>query len=160
MLFSLGGASTRSLELPTAQEALPDRQEAAVFNPIHFVSGHRIAQPLPDHLSSAVFGLGCFWGAERLFWQLEGVYSTAVGYAGGITANPSYEDVCSGRTGHAEVVIVFFDPALISYQQLLSAFGRRMIQHRGCARVTMLERSTDRHFTRLTPSSRSRRSNE
>ncbi len=86
------------------------------------MSGHRIAQPLPEHLSSAVFGLGCFWGAERLFWQLEGVYSTAVGYAGGITANPSYEDVCSGRTGHAEVVIVFFDPSRISYRQLLSAF--------------------------------------
>ena len=122
MLFSLGGVSTRSLELPTTQNALPDRQEAAVFNPFHFVSGHRIAQPLPEHLSSAVFGLGCFWGAERLFWQLEGVYSTAVGYAGGITANPSYEDVCSGRTGHAEVVIVFFDPSRISYRQLLSAF--------------------------------------
>ena len=98
MLFSLGGALKRSAELPTAQDALPDRQDAALFNPEHFVSGRRIAEPLPEHLSRAVFGLGCFWGAERLFWELEGVYSTAAGYAGGITANPSYEDVCSGQT--------------------------------------------------------------
>lgn len=122
MLFSFGGALKRSSELPNAQDALPDRQDAALFNPEHFVSGRRIAEPLPEHLSRAVFGLGCFWGAERLFWELEGVYSTAAGYAGGITANPSYEDVCSGRTGHTEVVIVFFDPALITYKQLLGAF--------------------------------------
>ena len=122
MLFSLGGALKRSSELPTAQDALPDRQDAALFNPVHFVSGRRIAEPLPEHLSRAVFGLGCFWGAERLFWEIEGVYSTAAGYAGGITANPSYEDVCSGQTGHTEVVIVFFDPALITYEQLLGDF--------------------------------------
>ena len=122
MLFSLGGALKKSPELPNAQEALPDRPEVSLFNPEHFVSGRRITQPQPEHLSSAVFGLGCFWGAERLFWELEGVYSTAAGYAGGITANPSYEDVCSGRTGHTEVVIVFFDPALITYGQLLGAF--------------------------------------
>ena len=125
MLFSLGGASTRSLELPTAQEALPDRQEAAVFSPIHFVSGHRIAQPLPNHLSSAVFGLGCFWGAERLFWQLDGVISTSVGYAGGYTSNPTYEQVCTGQTGHTEVVRVIFDSEKTSLAQLLETFWER-----------------------------------
>ena len=109
-------------ELPSAEQALPDRTEPALFNPEHFVSGRRIAEPLPEHLQKAVLGLGCFWGAERLFWELPGVYSTAVGYAGGITAHPSYEDVCSGKTGHAEVVIVFFDPQDTSYEALLSAF--------------------------------------
>lgn len=91
---------------------------------VHFVSGHRIAAPLPAGLSEAVFGLGCFWGAERVFWQLPGVYSTAVGYAGGFTPNPTYEEVCSGQTGHTEVVRVYFDPAVISYQDLLAVFWR------------------------------------
>lgn len=108
--------------LPDKSSAAPDRSKAVEFTPTHFVSGNPIVEPVPGNLQKAVFGLGCFWGAERLFWELSGVYSTAVGYAGGITANPSYEDVCSGMTGHAEVVVVFFDPALISYQQLLASF--------------------------------------
>ena len=112
----------RAPELPSAEDALPDRAEPALFNPEHFVTGRRIVEPLPEHLQKAVFGLGCFWGAERLFWELPGVFSTAVGYAGGFTAHPSYEDVCSGKTGHAEVVIVFFDPQQISYEALLTAF--------------------------------------
>lgn len=122
MLFNLGSSSSRPLSLPTLEEAIPDRAEPALFNPEHFVHGRRIVEPLPDGLERAVFGLGCFWGAERLFWQLEGVYSTAVGYAGGLTAHPSYEDVCTGRTGHTEVVQVFFDPDLIGYDALLAAF--------------------------------------
>jgi peptide-methionine (S)-S-oxide reductase len=93
-----------------------------MFNPVHLVNGNRLVAPLPSHVVSAVFGLGCFWGAERLFWQLDGVFSTAAGYAGGITAHPSYEDVCSGMTGHTEVVLVNYDPALISYEELLAAF--------------------------------------
>lgn len=121
--FIFGQArAAQKATLPTADEALPHRSQPALFNPEHFVSGHRIVDPLPDNLEKAVFGLGCFWGAERLFWELPGVYSTAVGYAGGITAHPSYEDVCSGQTGHAEVVIVFFDPSAITYDAMLGAF--------------------------------------
>lgn len=121
--FIFGQArAAQKAKLPTADEALPHRSQPALFNPEHFVSGHRIVDPLPENLEKAVFGLGCFWGAERLFWELPGVYSTAVGYAGGITAHPSYEDVCSGQTGHAEVVIVFFDPSVITYEALLGAF--------------------------------------
>ena len=108
--------------LPDANSALPDRAEPIVPDPEHFVSGNRFVEPVPAHLEKAVFGLGCFWGAERLFWELDGVYSTAAGYAGGVTRNPSYQDVCSGGTGHTEVVLVYFDPAKISYQQLLTAF--------------------------------------
>ncbi|MCG8412789.1 MAG: peptide-methionine (S)-S-oxide reductase MsrA [Pseudomonadales bacterium] len=119
MLFNL---SNKPLELPTAAEALPDREQALSFNPKHYVNGNPIAEPIPAGLEKAVFGLGCFWGAERLFWELPGVFSTAVGYAGGHTRNPSYEDVCSGKTAHTEVVLVYFDPTLVSYEQLLRAF--------------------------------------
>ena len=92
------------------------------FDPSHFVNGNRICEPMPEGLERAVFGLGCFWGAERLFWELPGVHSTAVGYAGGTTANPTYEDVCGGMTGHAEVVLVWFDPRQIGYKRLLAEF--------------------------------------
>ena len=88
----------------------------------HFVNGHRIVPPFPAGLREAVFGLGCFWGAERLFWQLPGVYSTAAGYAGGLTPNPTYEEVCTGLTGHAEVVRVIYDPKQVDYADLLKAF--------------------------------------
>jgi len=88
----------------------------------HFVNGHRIQPPFPTGLQRAVFGLGCFWGAEKAFWKLPGVYSTAVGYAGGTVADPGYRQVCSGRTGHAEVVLVLFDPAKITYDELLRVF--------------------------------------
>ena len=90
--------------------------------PKHYVNGHALQAPFPVGLETAIFGMGCFWGAERLFWQLVGVYSTAVGYAGGTTADPDYRLVCGGRTGHAEVVLVVFDPKLISYQALLHVF--------------------------------------
>jgi peptide-methionine (S)-S-oxide reductase len=115
-------AANKVLAIPDSDQAIPDRVNALEFNPVHYVSGHAIVEPVPANLEKAVFGLGCFWGAERLFWELPGVYSTAVGYAGGCTAHPSYEDVCSGGTGHTEAVLVFFDPARISYQQLLGAF--------------------------------------
>jgi peptide-methionine (S)-S-oxide reductase len=109
-------------ELPTAETALPGRPTPLRVPETHHANGHRIVPPFPSGLATAVFGMGCFWGAERGFWQLPGVYSTAAGYAGGITPNPTYEEVCSGRTGHTEVVLVVFDPAVISYDALLASF--------------------------------------
>ena len=106
----------------TAEEALPGRAIPMPVSGRHAVNGHPIVPPFPDGLRTAAFGLGCFWGAERIFWRTPGVYSTAVGYAGGHTPNPSYQEVCSGRTGHTEVVLVVFDPAQISYLQLLRVF--------------------------------------
>jgi peptide-methionine (S)-S-oxide reductase len=108
--------------LPAKDQALPGRSNPLRVPETHFVNGHRIVAPFPAHLREAVFGMGCFWGAERLFWQLPGVYATAVGYAGGFTPNPTYEEVCSGLTGHAEVVRVIYEPAKVSYQDLLRVF--------------------------------------
>jgi len=105
--------------LPTAETALPGRSTPLEVPETHFVNGHRIAPPFPAGLSEAMFAMGCFWGAERLFWQLPGVYSTAVGYAGGFTPNPTYQEVCSGQTGHAEAVRVIYDPQKIDYEDLL-----------------------------------------
>jgi len=108
--------------LPAREAALPGRSTPLKVSEKHFVSGHRIVPPFPVGTREAVFGLGCFWGAERLFWQLPGVYATAVGYAGGFTPNPTYEEVCTGETGHAEVVRVIYDPQKIDYEDLLKAF--------------------------------------
>jgi len=110
------------LRMPSAEQALPGRAEAIPVPPRHVVNGHPLKPPFPAGTEQAIFGLGCFWGAERLFWEMPGVYATAVGYAGGFTPNPSYEEVCSGRTGHAEVVLVAFDPARVSYDALLKVF--------------------------------------
>ena len=110
------------LRLPRPEEALPGRELPMPVPETHFVTGHRIVAPFPAGLEQAVFGLGCFWGAERKFWQAPGVYSTAVGYAGGYTPHATYKEVCSGMTGHTEVVLVVFDPAITSYQALLKVF--------------------------------------
>ncbi len=117
-LFGLG----KKLTLPTAGEALAGRSETMPVAAQHAVNGHPLKAPFPDGMETAIFGLGCFWGAERKFWQQEGVYSTAVGYAAGQTPNPTYEEVCSGMTGHNEVVLVVFDPSVISYAGLLKVF--------------------------------------
>ena len=110
------------LRLPRPDQALPGREEAMPVADAHFVNGHRLTPPFPAGLEQAIFGMGCFWGAERKFWQAPGVYATAVGYAGGLTPNPTYREVCSGMTGHNEVVLVVFDPVKISYEALLKIF--------------------------------------
>ncbi len=114
--------SHKKLELPRPQEALPGRAEPMPVPEKHAVLGRPIKPPFPKEMAQALFGLGCFWGAERLYWQVPGVYTTAVGYAGGYTPNPTYEEVCSGLTGHAEVVFVVYDPKVVSYEQLLKIF--------------------------------------
>jgi peptide-methionine (S)-S-oxide reductase len=108
--------------IPSKADALPGRAERMAVPDAHFVNRNRLAAPFPDGLSRAVFGMGCFWGAEKKFWQLPGVYSTAVGYAGGHTPNPTYREVCTGMTGHNEVVLVVFDPKAIGYEDLLKVF--------------------------------------
>ena len=112
----------KKLTIPTPEEALPGRDEPMQVPDTHFVNGNPTQGPFPDHLSQAVFGLGCFWGAERRFWETPGVFTTAAGYAGGNTRNPTYEEVCSGMTGHTEAVLVVFDPQIISFEQLLAVF--------------------------------------
>jgi peptide-methionine (S)-S-oxide reductase len=106
----------------TADEALPGRDETMPVPAAHEVLGNPVAPPFPDGLEQAIVGVGCFWGAERVFWQAPGVYTTAVGYAGGFTANPTYEEVCSGRTGHTEAVLIVFDPQQTSYDEILRLF--------------------------------------
>lgn len=117
-LFGIGKKHT----LPTPEQALPGRAETMPVPSKHYVNGNPLKPPFPAGLETAMFGMGCFWGAERKFWQLNGVYTTAVGYAAGVTPNPTYQEVCTGMTGHNEVVLVVFDPKVISYEQLLKAF--------------------------------------
>jgi peptide-methionine (S)-S-oxide reductase len=112
----------KKVRMPSPAEALPGRSTPMRVGAAHFVNGHSIVPPFPDGYQQALFGLGCFWGAERKFWQTPGVWSTAVGYAAGLTPNPTYEEVCSGMTGHNEVVLVVFDPAQVSYEKLLQVF--------------------------------------
>ncbi|MGV2830625.1 peptide-methionine (S)-S-oxide reductase MsrA [Myxosarcina sp. GI1(2024)] len=118
-LFNLLGKKN---SMPTPEEALPGRNATMPVPDKHYVNGNPIKAPFPENMKQAMFGMGCFWGAERKFWQLEGVYSTAVGYAGGYTPNPTYQEVCTGMTGHNEVVLVVYDPEQISYRDLLKVF--------------------------------------
>ena len=118
MLFGFG----KKLVIPTAEEALPGRSQLMPVPDKHYVNGNPLKPPYPNGLEMAMFGMGCFWGAERKFWQLDGVFTTAVGYAAGSTPNPTYQEVCSGMTGHNEVVLVVFDPKVISYETLLKVF--------------------------------------
>lgn len=112
----------KSLDLPTAAEALPGRATTIPTAEVHYVNGHALKGPYPQGFETAVFALGCFWGAERKFWQQDGVWATAVGYVAGHTPNPTYEEVCSGKTGHTEAVLVVYDPAVVSYAELLKLF--------------------------------------
>ncbi len=112
----------RTPHLVDESTALAGRSETMPVPPAHFVNGNPLTPPFPDGMEQAVFGMGCFWGAERMFWQAPGVYTTAVGYAGGFTPNPTYEETCSGSTGHTEAVLVVFDPAVTSYDALLKIF--------------------------------------
>ena len=114
--------SRKTLELPTAAEALPGRDQRMPVPARHYVLGATLDGPFPEGMERALFGMGCFWGAERIFWQTPGVHTTAVGYAAGLTPNPTYREVCSSRTGHNEVVLAVFDPARVSYDELLRAF--------------------------------------
>ncbi len=116
------GLFWKKSRLPNPGEALPGRGDAIPVPDKHLVNGHPLKPPFPAGLEQAVFGLGCFWGAERRFWQTQGVYTTAAGYAGGGTPNPTYEEVCSGQTGHAEVVLVVFDPRVVTYEEILRVF--------------------------------------
>src|SRR5688572_10497402 len=118
MFFS----SSKKLRMPGPEEALPGRPTAIRVGEAHFVNGNRIVPPFPAGMARAMFGMGCFWGAERKFWQVPGVYATAVCYSAGLTPNPTYEEVCSGLTGHNEVVLVIYDPAQVSYDKLLAVF--------------------------------------
>lgn len=114
--------SRRPTTLPTAEKALPGRSEPLPTAETHFINGRALKGPYPDGMETAVFAMGCYWGVERRFWQVPGVWVTAVGNAGGVTPNPTYEEVCSGQTGHAESVLVVFDPKLVSYEDLLKVF--------------------------------------
>ncbi len=121
-LFGFGQKLGKKLSLPTVDEALPGRADPISVPDRHFVNGNPLKPPFPDGSETGLFGMGCFWGAERKFWQAEGVYSTAVGYAAGVTPNPTYREVCTGMTGHNEVVLVVFNPQVISYEGILKIF--------------------------------------
>ncbi len=112
----------KQIEMPSPEEALRGREMRIPVPEMHFVNGNPLEPPFPERLEMAMFGMGCFWGAERVFWQAPGVYTTAVGYAAGYTPNPTYDEVCSGRTGHNEVVLAVFDPSMISYDEILKLF--------------------------------------
>ena len=133
--------------MPGSEQLLPGREASMAVAARHAVLDTPMIGPFAEHLQEIYFGLGCFWGAERLFWGLEGVFTTAAGYAGGLTPNPSYEEVCSGRTGHTEVVMVVYDPARISLITLLRQFWNPMTRPRVCDRVMIWEPSIARPFT-------------
>jgi len=138
--------SRDKFRIPQPEDAPPGRSEALPIPEFHFVNGHPLAPPFPAGMRMALFGMGCFWGAERCFWELPGVYSTAVGYAGGTTPNPTYQEVCTGMTGHAEVVRVVFDPRSISYAALLRRFWESHDPTQGMRQATTSAPNTAPRF--------------
>src|SRR3569623_3606232 len=128
-------AGTSKVNYPSHADALPGRAAAMPVPAAHYVSGHRLVPPFPAGMATALVGLGCFWGAERVCWEMPGGYSTMVGYAGGLTPSPTYREVCSGLTGHNEVVRVIYDPAVLDYRDCWHCSGRRTILLRACARA-------------------------
>jgi peptide-methionine (S)-S-oxide reductase len=145
--------SRKKSEMPATGSSLPGRDTAIVEPTAHFVNGTSIAEPFPEGMETMQLGMGCFWGAERVFWTIDGVYTTAVGYGGGTTPNPTYSEVCSGGTGHTELVLVVFDPAKVSYETLVRAFweahdptqGMRQGNDRGTQYRSALYYTTDEH---------------
>ena len=131
----------KRIDIPTSAEALPGREEVMQVASTHYVNGHALKPPFPEGLQQAMFGIGCFWGAERRFWELAGVYSTAVGYAAGSTPNPTYEEVCSGMTGHNEVVLVILIPPKIRLKAYRNRSGKAMIPPRVCVREMIKARN-------------------
>ena len=121
-MFFLSDMLNKKIQMPKPEQALPGRARVMPTATKHFVSGRALKGPHPEGFETAMFGLGCFWGAERMFWQIPGVWVTAVGYAGGFTPNPTYQETCTGLTGHTEIVLVVFDPSVVSYADLLKAF--------------------------------------
>jgi peptide-methionine (S)-S-oxide reductase len=138
------------LRMPQPDQALPGRHEAMPVPDAHFVNGHSISPPFPAGLEQAVFGMGCFWGAERKFWEAAGVYSTAVGYAGGSTPNANYREVCSGMTGHTEVVLVVFDPKVTSYRSAIYTSSPEQKRAAEASRQAFQDRLNDKGFGRIT----------
>lgn len=148
---------SKKTTMPTQETALPGREAALAVPEAHFVNGRPLKGPYPDGLETIYLGMGCFWGAERLFWKTPGVWVTAVGYAGGFTRNPTYQETTTGQTGHAEVVKVVYDPAVISLSGLLKIFLRSTIRRRACDRATMSARPIVPPSTRRRKASCSRR---
>lgn len=126
----------KKVDMPTPDTALRGHEDAIPISGVHYVNGNTMVAPFPEGIQIAYFAMGCFWGAERIFWQTPGVFSTAVGYQGGFTPNATYEEVCTGRTGHSEVVMVAFDPARVTYEELLASSGRVTIPPRECGKAT------------------------
>ena len=140
----------KKLELPTSDQALPGRDIAMPVAAAHTVTGNSLTPPLPDGYQQALFGLGCFWGAERRFWQQTGVWTTAVGYAAGLTPNPTYEEVCSGMTGHNEVVWLAIIPNRSATNNYSKSFGNHTIQPKGCVKVMIAARNIAQVFIAMT----------
>jgi len=144
--FNFGGAMGHKMTMPADHEVLPGRENKMRVSPTHTVTNNPTTPPFPDNTEMTIFGMGCFWGVERKFWNTKGVYSTHVGYSAGKTPNPSYEEVCTGNTGHNEVVRVVFDPKIISYEELLQVFWENHNKPKECVKEMIEELNIDPEY--------------